>query len=511
MTDISANNRRIARNTFLLYFRMLFIMAVSLYTSRVILNTLGIEDYGINNVVGGVVFMFGFINSAMTAGTQRYLTFELGKNNFSQLQKVFSTSVIIHTLISVLILILAETVGLWFVCTQLNIPEGRFEAAMWVYQCSIFSSIVLIMSVPYNACIVAHEKMSAFAYISVLEVSLKLFIVFLLSIGNFDKLKLYAVLIFTVQLIVRVVYGAYCKRHFAESKFCMQWNGALVKEMLSFAGWNLWGNCAAIAFTQGLNILLNMFFGPAVNAARGISVQVQDVIRQFSVNFQTALNPQITKTYATGELSYMYSLIYRSSKFTFFLLVFLAMPVWIEAETILKLWLKIVPDYTVIFLRLMLCTTIIDAVANPLMIAASATGKVKVYQSVIGGLLLAILPVSYIVLKMGGNPVSVFIVHLCICALTFIVRLFIIRPMIRLKISDYFRKVISVCLVTVAIAFIAPFFIHIYLPSGLMATFVVCVTSVASVGFTIYLIGLTRHEREFCTDKLAGVLRKIRR
>lgn len=511
MSSTSENNKRIAKNTLLLYVRMLFIMVVSLFTSRVVLNVLGIEDYGINNVVGGVVAMFGFINAALSTGTQRYLTFELGKKDILQLQKVFGTSVIIHGLISILILVLAETVGLWFMSTQLTIPEYRMDAAMWIYQCSIFSAIIMIMSVPYNATIIAHENMSAFAYISVLEVSLKLLIIYLLYIGDFDKLKLYAVLVLCVQALITSVYGIYCKRRFAESKFRMQWDRMLIKEMLSFAGWNLWGNCAAVAFTQGVNILLNIFFGPAVNAARGISVQVQGSITQFSANFQTALNPQIIKTYANSELDRMHSLIYRSSKFTFFLLSFLAIPVFLETEMILKVWLGIVPDYTVVFLRLMLCVTIIDAVANPLMVSAAATGKVRVYQSVVGGLLLAILPISYIVLKLGGEPASVFIVHLCICTLAFVVRLFIIRPMIRLKISNYCKSVIFVCMLTMAIAIIPPLLAHLYLPSGIMSIFVVGVVSTISVSGTVYSLGLTKHEREFVVDKLATILRRIKK
>lgn len=292
--NATENNKRIAKNTLLLYFRMLFTMAVSLYTSRVVLNTLGVEDFGIYNVVGGVVAMFGFLNSAMSSSTQRYITFELGKNDFEQLKKVFNTSVSIHAFISVVILILAETIGLWFLYNKMTIPIERMDAALWVYQGAIASTIVLIMSVPYNATIIAHEKMSAFAYISVLEVVLKLLIVYLLLIGDFDKLKLYAVLMFSIQLIIRLIYGRYCKKHFSETKFQWTKDWKLFKEMLGFAGWNLWGNCAGIAFTQGVNILLNMFFGPAVNAARGIAVQVQNAVNQFSFNFQTALNPHTT-------------------------------------------------------------------------------------------------------------------------------------------------------------------------------------------------------------------------
>ena len=313
MTDTSANNKRIAKNTLLLYIRMLFLMAVSLYTSRVVLQALGVEDFGIYNVVGGVVAMFGFLNAAMSSSTQRYLTFELGRGDMSRLRTVFCTSVNIHALISLVIVLLAETIGLWFFYQKMIIPEERLNAAMWVYQFSVLSSVVMVMNVPYNASIVAHERMSAFAYISILEVLLKLLIVFLLQVVCWDRLAFYAFLVFLVQLGIRFIYGIYCRKHFKETAFRWLWDKVMFREMLSFAGWNLWGNCAGVAFTQGINLLLNMFFGPVVNAARGIAVQVQSAVQQFSLNFQTAVNPQITKSYAVQDYGYMHSLIFRSS------------------------------------------------------------------------------------------------------------------------------------------------------------------------------------------------------
>lgn len=514
MTDLAANNKRIAQNTLFLYLRMLFLMAVSLYTSRVVLNTLGVEDFGIYNVVGGVVAMFSFINGAMSTGTQRFLTFEIGRKDINRLKNVFSTSIVIHGLISLLVIILAETIGLYFFYEKLVIPADRINAALWVYQLSILSAIIMIMSVPYNAIIVAHEKMNAFAYISVLEIVLKLAIVYLLMIGRIDKLKLYAILIFLVQLTIRLVYSSYCNRHFKEAKFHKSlFNNKLFHEMIVFSIWNLWGGCAAIAFTQGLNILLNMFFCPTVNAARGIAVQVQNAIAQFSQNFQMALNPQITKSYATGDLTYMHSLIYRSSKFTFFLLLLLSSPVMLETETLLCLWLKNVPEYTVIFLRLMICVTIIDAVANPLMVSAAATGKVKVYQGVVGGILLCILPISYIALKLGGNPASVFIVHLCVCIIAFIVRLLIIRPMIKLILSDYIKKVILNCLTTGTIALIIPLFIKYSLTQApvWLTFFIVCCTSILSVILCTFFGGLTVSERQFVLNKLSALRYKLKK
>lgn len=486
-------------------------LAVSLYTSRIVLNALGVEDFGIYNVVGGVVAMFGFINSAMATGTQRFITFEIGKKNRVQLQKVFCTSINIHALISILILILAETIGLWFLYHKMTIPVERINAALWVYQFSILSAIVMIMSVPYNATIIAHEKMRAFAYISVLEVILKLLVVYLLLLGDFDKLKLYAFLVFCIQLSIRFIYGFYCKRHFPETKYHFIKDKKLFKEMTYFAGWNLWGNCAAMAFTQGLNILLNIFFDPTVNAARGIAVQVQMAIAQFSGNFQMALNPQITKSYATGDYNYMHSLIFRSSKFTFFLLLFLSLPVMIETEIILTLWLNIVPDYTVTFLRLILSVTIIDAIANPLMVSAAATGRIKRYQSIIGGILLTILPVSYIALKLGGNPASVFIVHLCLCIVAFIVRLFIIRPIIKLSLRTYMVQVTLKCLGVAATSIILPLLLNNIMQDSLHRFLAVCTACALSVSCASYYLGLNCSERKFVRDKAMVVISKLKR
>ena len=285
MADVTANNKRIAKNTLMLYFRMLLIMAVTFYTSRVVLQTLGIEDYGIYNVVGGIVAMFGFLNSAMSSGTQRYLTFELGRGDKEKLKRVFITSMNIHIIIAVIVFILAETAGLWLLYNKMTIPEDRFDAAFWVYQCSILSTMVMFISVPYNATIIAHERMSAFAYISILEAILKLLIVYLLLLGDIDKLILYAVLMLAVQVIIRFTYNIYCRRHFEETRYSFLFDKQLFKEMLSFSGWNLWGNMASVAFTQGLNILLNMFFGVTVNAAMGIAQQVNSALYSFVSNF----------------------------------------------------------------------------------------------------------------------------------------------------------------------------------------------------------------------------------
>lgn len=507
MSDTSSANKRIAKNTLVLYVRMLFTMGISLFTSRVILQTLGVEDYGISSVVGGVISMFTFINAAMVSSTQRYLNFELVRGDANQLRSVFSTSLQIHALIALAIIVLSETVGLWFLNEKLVIPEARMTAAMWVYQCSILSCAVSIMSTPYNAVIVAHEKMSAFAYISILDVSLKLLVVYLLVVLPFDKLIILAILNLLVQLFIRYIYTIYCHRHFPESYFQFRFNKTLFKEMFGFAGWSFWGNLAAILYTQGLNMMLNIFFGPIVNAARGIAVQVQSAVQQFVGGFQTALNPQITKNYASNNLPQMHSLMFRSARFSFLLLFFLSLPVLMETNFILTLWLKTVPDDAVIFTQIMICISLIYTTANPCIIANQATGKVKIYQMVVGGILLLILPISYVVLKLGAPAYSVFIVHFCIESLAQFSRMYMLRKLIHLPLWQYMKNIYIPIVSTVVIAIILPLVVRMQVAEGWLRFLAVGFTCVLSVGASSYFIGFTKQERVFFLDKSLRLLR----
>lgn len=497
MMDNKINNTRIAKNTLMLYFRMFFTMLVSLYTSRVILNTLGVEDYGIYSVVGGIITMFTFINSAMVSSTQRYLNFELAIGNENRLRSVFNTSIQIHALISIVIIILGETVGVWFLLEKLVIPESRITAAMWVYQCSIISCVVNIMSVPYNADIIAHERMSAFAYISILEVTLKLLIVYMLVVSPYDKLTVYAILLLLVQLFIRYIYSRYCNKHFKESLLKLEFNKTLFKEMSGFAGWSFWGNLSSILYTQGLNLMLNIFFGPVVNAARGIAIQVQSAVQQFVSGFQTALNPQITKNYAAGNLEEMHSLMFRSARFSFLLLFFISLPVLLETDFLLALWLKNVPENAVVFTQIMICISLIYTTANPCAIANQATGKVKVYQMVVGGILLTILPISYLVLKLGAPAYSVFIIHFCVESVAQFYRMYMLRSLINLPIREYLNNIYIPVVATVVMSIILPLIVHAQLAYGWPQFFAVCFTCVISVGLSIYWIGITKYERDF--------------
>ena len=503
MSKMALNNKLIAKNTLLLYFRMIVIMLVSLYTSRVILNTLGVDDYGIYNVVGGVVAMFSFLNGAMTGVTQRYITYTLGGNDRKRLCEVFNTSLQIHFVLAIIIFLLAETLGLWFLNTKLNIPIHRHGDAFWIYQCSILSSIVLILSIPYNALIIAHERMQAFAYISIVEVFLKLSIAFLLSIAPCSKVVFYSLLLLLVQICIRFIYSTYSQRNFSECRIIRFKDKKLFREMLTFAAWNLWGGIATITCTQGLNILLNLFFAPVINAARAISVQVQQAVLQFATNFQTAVNPQITKLYAQGNLRPMYVLVCQSSKLSFILLFIVILPIFLEAEYILQTWLKIVPEYTCVFLRIMLCITIVDSVANPLMTAAQASGKIRLYQIVVGGAQLLVLPFSFLVLEYGFSPSSVFVVHLLMCLVMFFVRLIIVHSLIKLPYMMYFTRVLFRCFIVMSLSSLIPIFLRLSFTDSNFTNFlVVSISAIISVITFAYLFGLNVSEKTYVLAKV---------
>jgi O-antigen/teichoic acid export membrane protein len=467
---------------------------------------LGVVDFGIYNVVGGFVIILGFLNNAMASATQRFLAYEIGINDFIKLTKVFRMSVNIHIIIGFIILILAEVVGLWFINTQLTIPPERLIAANWVYQFSLLSFLVGVVTVPYNALIIAHERMNVFAIVSIVDVGLRLIIVFLLQWIIFDKLQLYAFLIFLVSLIVAIIYGLYCRRNFRESKFRLIWDKELSKTLIGYAGWNLWGNAAGALYGQGVNLLLNIFFGPAINAARGIAYQVLSAVNGFVYNFQMALNPQIVKSYAVSDLKYMHELIFQGSKYSFFLISFLSLPILIEAEMILHLWLKVVPDYTVIFTRLVMINVLIDCVSGPLMTAAQATGKIRLYQSVVGGLLILILPISWFFLKLSFEPQVTLYVSICVSIVALIARLLIISPLVKMSVIDYFSKVIFKVIPVILISLVLPLIFYFYFDYGYFRLIAVIFTSLISVGLSIFFLGIGQEERSFVIKKISELL-----
>ncbi len=509
MTDTSANNNRIAKNTLLLYIRMFFMLVINLYTSRVILKTLGVTDYGINNVVGGVITMLGFLTSSLGGASSRYITYNLGKGDMAVMKKTFGNILSIHFILAAIVLVIGETLGLWFMSTQLQIPLERETAALWVYQFSIFSSVLAVISVPYNATIIAHEKMSAFAYISIADAILKLLIVYLLVIIPYDKLIIYAILYFCIQAFDRIVYGIYCSRHFEETHTRLRYDGNLFREIFAFAGWTMNGDLAVIGYTQGLNILLNIFFGPAVNAARGIAVQVQGVCQQFCSNFQMALNPQLTKSYAQGNLDNMHRLLVKSSKFSFYILFFIVLPLVFKTEFILKLWLGIVPEHTATFLRLILIVGLLYTLSNPIIVSVHATGKLKKFQLMEGTMLLTIVPIAYILLKFFGiRPEYVFVVHIAVELCTQYARMRIVLPMINMKLGDYVRSVLKPIAFVVFLSPWLPYITNITIHGQWSSFFIVCIMCVLCISGCVYLIGCTVSERMFIKRKLSRILIK---
>lgn len=511
MATTAENNKRIAKNTLLLYFRMLLMIVINLYTSRVILQVLGVEDFGINNVVGGVITMLGFLTGSLAGASSRYITYDLGKGDMEVMKKTFGNILSIHLLLAVIVVVIGETLGLWFMTTQLQIPEAREAAAFWVYQFSIISFVLSVISVPYNASIIAHEKMSAFAYISIIDAVLKLLIVYLLLVIPYDKLIVYAALFCCIQIFDRIIYSVYCRRHFAETRSKLNFDKKLFKEIFAFAGWTMNGNLAVIGYTQGVNVLLNIFFGPAVNAARGIAVQVQNVTRQFCTNFQMALNPQLTKSYAVGDYAHMHQLLKVSSKFSFYLMLLISLPLMLEAPLILKWWLGTVPEHTVSFLRLILCTGILFALSNPVITAVHATGKLKKFQLIEGSMLLSIVPIAYLLLKLFHIPPEyVFLVHIIVEICTQYARVRIVLPMIAMPLRDY---VVDVIIPIIKVSIFTPIFptlLYYYMKSGIGTFLIICVISICSTLLITYFIGCNPQERFFITNKLATKLLKRR-
>lgn len=484
-------------------------MAVSLYTSRVVLNALGVEDFGIYNVIGGVVAMFSILSGSLSAAITRFITYELGTENQENLKKIFSTAVTIQISLAILIILLAEVTGVWFLNVKMNIPDERIVAANWVFQFSILTFAINLISVPYNASIIAHERMSAFAYISILEAIGKLAIAFLIIISPMDKLIFYAILMCIVALVIRFAYGVYCKRHFEECTYHFIFDKDLLKRMFGFAGWNFIGAASAVLRDQGGNVVINLFCGPAVNAARGIAFQVNAAISGFVTNFMTALSPQITKSYASGEHHYMMTLIYQGARFSFYMLLLLSLPVLLNTHYLLELWLKIVPDHTVLFVQLVLAFAMSESISNPLVTAMLATGRIRNYQLVVGGLQMMNLPISYVLLRMDVFPEVIIVVAIGISQCCLVARLLMLRGMIGLSVKKYLKKVyINILTVTIAAAII-PFLLTCKLEESFQTFILSSLVAVICTGIAIYYIGCNKSERQFVLNKLYAIKNKL--
>ena len=511
MDSHAENTKRIAKNTLMLYVRMLFSMLVSLYTSRVVLNTLGVEDYGIYNVVGGFVAMFLLISGSLSASVSRFLTFELGKGDMERLKETFSTSLLIHLALAAIVFLLAESIGVWFLNAQMTIPSDRLNAANWVFQASIVSFMFGLCSVPYNASITSHECMSAFAYIGILDVVLRLLIVLFIAYSpfNFDRLIVYSLLLVAVSMSLQCIYLWYCWKNFEECRFKLRFNKFYWKEISAFAGWNFIGATSGLLKDQGVNILLNLFLGPVVNAARGISMSVNAAVSGFASNFMAAINPQITKSYASGDRVYMFSLVERGARFSFYIILLFALPIIFEADFILTLWLKHYPDHTVNFVRLILFLSLCEVLSNTLITLQLATGKIRNYQLAVGGMQLMNFPVSYICLKVGLLPESTLIVAILISLSCLCLRLVFLRSMVGLSVKRYLRNVCCNVWFVLIIASILPFMLYLNLQEGWLRFLIIAAVSLACVSLAVYFIGCNTTERRFILNRVLLVKTKL--
>ncbi len=494
----ASSTSRIAKNTLLLYFRQILIMLVSLYTVRVVLKILGEEDYGIYNVVAGVVVLFSFVNAAMTDSTQRFLNYALGKKDNDKVNQIFSASLVIHTAIAGIFLLAAETIGLWFVNNKLNIPAERHSAAMIVYQLSIAASLFGILRVPYNAVIIAYEKMSFFAGISILEAVFKLAIVYCLTITTFDELITYAFLTTIISVVFLLVYKLYCNKKFETANYKNVKNKQLTKDLISFSSWSLFGATANVCNQQGTNVVMNIFTNVTANAAMGIANQVNTAVFSFVSNFQLAFKPQLIKLYAADQKKDFMNLILRTSKFSFFLLFIIVLPLYLNTDFVLNIWLENPPEYSIQFVRLILICSLIEAINGPLWMSIQATGKIKNYQLIVSALIFMNLPMCIVAFKLGASPLCVLTIRLIMLFITTIWRIFYLSGKIQLPVAGFFRQVLLRCSVIGLTAYFGCVVIcKTFVLNEIPAFFVSCALAVSVSVLLIYFIGVNKSEKDY--------------
>ena len=507
-TTTISNNKRIAKNTIMLYTRMLLIMAVTLYTSRVVLEVLGVEDFGIYNIIAGVIVLFSFLNAAMTTATQRYLSIAIGKNDGVLSQKVFSTSLLSHLFLIGIVLILSESIGLWFVNTHLAIPFERKDVAIIIYHIAIITTCFNIIRVPFNASIIANERMSFYAYGTLVESGLKLLIVWLLLVFTYDKLKLYSIMICLVTCIIFFWYIWYCRKHFPLYRFNCKIDKNLIKEMSSFSGWNMFGGIADIGFSQGTNMILNIFHGVTLNAALGLANQVKTAIWSFVANLQIAANPQIVKSYAEGDMRHFTELIYSTSKYSYFLLLLISIPFLCNLDYVLYLWLVDVPAHTPTFLALTIILGLSETLHGPLWTGMQANGDLKQYQIVMSALLLLNLPFIYLVLYCSYPPEAVIVVQIILKVIVLIARLIYAKKRCNISLRVYTQMVIFpillVTIVTVPIIYILAY----RMEEGLFKLLCIGMLSIIITTTAIYFCGINTKERQIVKDIVGKYLHR---
>ena len=508
MAENNSATKRLFKNTMILYFRQFFIMLVSLFTVRITLKVLGSQDYGIYNVVGGVVVLFSFISNAMSSSVQRYFNFYLGKKDLVKTNQVYSCSILIHVAISIVFIILAETIGLWFTLEKLNVPEERHFVVLIVYEFSIITTIFSILRVPYYALIIAYERMSFFAFLSVIEVVLKLLVSYLLFISPIDKLICYSILLSVVSLIITLIYYFYCKIKFNVARFSKIDDKSLLKEILSFSGWSLFGATADVANTQGTNVVLNLFTNVTVNAAMGIANQVNTAVYSFVSNFQTAFKPQIVKLYAEEGKENFIKLIYRTSRISFLLLSFISIPIILNTNFVLTLWLHEVPPYAVHFVQLIIVCSLISSWNGPLWMAIQATGNIRTYQLIISLLIFINLPLSIFALWIGLTPDSVLTIRAILLLITTIWRVFFLGKRISLRVGNFIFSVLGRTFVVFAISLCIPFFIGLLIKNSIIYFFVTSFISVVCVLLFSIVIGFEKSEVEYLKKYVKAKIKK---
>lgn len=505
--DNSDSNARIARNTVFLTIRMIFVLFISLYTSRVVLKVLGVDDFGVYNVVGGLVSMFGFLNNSMTNSIQRYYNYAMGSKSEAAISDVYKTSLIIQILLATIIVVLTETIGLWYLYNKMVIPADRFVAAFWIFQFAVLSLILVIIQVPYCSAILAYEKMDYYAIVNVIDVILKLVIVIALPYLDGDKLIVYGFLIFCISAINYILYFIYAKKKFA---YITLRNAYFTKtqfvSMLSFSGWNMFGTFASMMKEQGLNMVLNLFYGTVVNAARGIAYQVISAMRGFVFNVATAARPQFTQSYAQGNEERTVRLMFGTSKLCYLILFLLSLPVMVEADYVLHLWLgPIIPDYSVSFVVLVILSALISVFNPPMSFVVHATGKMKAYQLAGAVIDLLILPIAYLFLRLGYAPESVFIIAIVFTIIQQIVSIFIVQKLVPFSVVSYTFQVIVPLLVVTAISFIITFVISRQMEYGLVRLIVVVLLSSVITMISGFFFSFNKNEREI----MIGFCKKI--
>ncbi|MGI6445948.1 MAG: polysaccharide biosynthesis protein [Candidatus Ozemobacteraceae bacterium] len=498
-----SNNKRIAKNTALLYIRLLMVMVLSFFTSRELLAVLGEVDYGLANVIAGVVSMFSFLSGMMTSAASRYFAFEIGIKKFDVLKKVFNLTRLIYCVLFFIILILSETVGLWFFYNKIVIPEVRLNAAFWFFQFSVATFLIHLLVIPYNSLVIAHENITVFSVISVFEAMAKLGVIYAIGLSKFDSLSTYGGLLTIVSAISFFAYFAVCKKHYPESHFEFYFEKKLFYEIVMFSGWNLFGAISGLFTNVFVNVILNNYFGAAINAARGVATQVSAAVSGFMQNFLTAARPQIMKYWSTGDKQAMYLLVSRSSKFGFFLMLFLALPVLFEAEALLEIWLKKVPEYTAIFTRLIIIGVLIDTFSYPLMTAAQATGRVALYQSVVGSMLWMNLPISWSLLKNGYPPESTAWTAIFVSLACLLARIILVKRITDLPITIFIRSVIIPAALVLLLSLLLPFYVYSSLTVGYFRIFIQSLACLFSISCAILLVGLSSAER----NKFVGILK----